>query len=124
MVLVMGTLVGLIITAILVVNNLRDIQTDQRAGKRTLAVILGVRATKFEYSLLHACAYTMPIVIWICGLTNAFILFPLLSLPLAIALNRTIWKNPDGAVLNHTLAGTARLALIFSLALSIGLILS
>jgi 1,4-dihydroxy-2-naphthoate octaprenyltransferase len=124
MVLVMGTLVGLIITAILVVNNLRDIQTDQRAGKRTLAVILGVRATKFEYSLLHACAYIMPIVIWICGLTNAFILFPLLSLPLAIPLNRTIWKNPDGATLNQTLAGTARLALIFSLLLSIGLILS
>ncbi len=124
MVLVMGTIMGLMITAILVVNNLRDIRTDQRAGKRTLAVILGARATKFEYSLLHAGAYVLPIVIWLYGPINAFILLPLLSLPWTIPLNRTIWKNNDGAALNRTLAGTARLALVFSLLLSLGLILS
>ena len=59
MVVCMGIIVGLMITAILVVNNLRDIQTDRRAGKRTLAVLLGSRATKFEYSLLHIGTHVM-----------------------------------------------------------------
>jgi 1,4-dihydroxy-2-naphthoate octaprenyltransferase len=94
MVLVMGIIVGLMITSILVVNNLRDIETDQRAGKRTLAVIIGVRATRVEYSLLHAVAYILPIAIWLGDLAEGFILFPPLSLTLAIPLNRTIWKFP------------------------------
>ena len=121
--LLMGSMVGLMITAILVVNNLRDIQTDQRAGKRTLAVILGAHGTKLEYSLLHAGAYLISIIIWLSDLATGFILSPLLSLPWAISLNRTIWSNPSGAILNQALAGTARLALLFSLLLSIGLIL-
>jgi 1,4-dihydroxy-2-naphthoate octaprenyltransferase len=124
MVPVMGSMLGLMITAVLVVNNLRDIQTDQRAGKRTLAVILGARGTQLEYSLLHATAYFLPIIIWLSDLATGYILFPLLSLPLAFPLNRSIWQNPDGAILNQTLAGTARLALLFSLLLSIGLIVS
>ena len=122
--LLMGVIVGLMITAILVVNNLRDIQTDRRAGKHTLAVTIGERGTKIEYSLLQACAYVLPIVIWQSELANGFILLPLLSLPLAIALNRTIWKNPSGEILNQALARTVRLALVFSLLLSIGLIFS
>ena len=124
MVVLMGIMVGLMITAILVVNNLRDIQTDQRAGKRTLAVMMGSRATKFEYSLLHTGAYVMPIFIWLFSPINSVILLPLLSLPLAIRLNRTIWVKPIGNQLNQTLAGTAQLALIFSLLLSLSLILS
>ena len=124
MTLLMGIIVGLMITAILVVNNLRDIQTDQRAGKRTLAVIIGIRATKLEYSLLHASAYLLPIIIWLGDMAAGFILVPLLSLPLAVPLNRTIWKISVGDELNRALAGTARLALVFSLLLSLGLILS
>ena len=120
MVPVMGSMVGLMITAILVVNNLRDIETDQRVGKRTLAVVVGIRATKLEYSLLHASAYILPAAFWVFDLVNVFILLPLLTLPWAIQLNRTIWNNPDGAMLNQTLAGTARLALIFSLLFSMG----
>ena len=122
--LLMGVIVGLMITAILVVNNLRDIQTDRRAGKHTLAVTIGERGTRIEYSLLQACAYVLPIVIWQSELTNGFILLPLLSLPLAVALNRTIWKNPSGEILNQALARSVRLALVFSLLLSIGLVLS
>jgi len=124
MTLLMGIIVGLMITAILVVNNLRDMQTDQRAGKRTLAVIIGIRATKLEYSLLHASAYLLPIIIWLGDMAAGFILVPLLSLPLAVPLNRTIWKISVGDELNRALAGTARLALVFSLLLSLGLILS
>ena len=124
MVVLMGSIVGFLITAILVVNNLRDIETDRKSGKRTLAVFIGIRATKQEYSLLHASAYILPITIWFGDLAEGFILLPLLSLPLAIPLNRSIWKISEGALLNQTLAGTARLALIFSLLLSVGLILS
>ena len=119
--LLMGVIVGLMITAILVVNNLRDIQTDRRAGKHTLAVTFGERGTKIEYSLLQVCGYMLPIVIWQTELATGFILLPLLSLPLAIALNRTIWKNPSGEILNQALARTVQLALVFSLLLSIGL---
>ena len=124
MTVLMGAIVGLMITSILVVNNLRDIQTDRRAGKKTLAVTIGTRGTKIEYGLLHACSYVMPVIIWQSGLTNGFALLPLLSLPFAIALNRSIWMKSSGAILNQTLARTARLALVFSLLLSIGLILS
>jgi 1,4-dihydroxy-2-naphthoate octaprenyltransferase len=121
---VMGSIVGLIISAILVVNNLRDIQTDRRAGKRTLAVILGERATKFEYTLLQACAYALPIIVWFFEFANAWVLLPVLTIPLAIALNRSVWKSSGGSALNLTLAKTAALALVFSVLLSVGLILS
>jgi len=122
MTLLMGIIVGLMITAILVVNNLRDIQTDQQAGKRTMAVLIGTRATKLEYSLLHAGAYLLPVIIWLADMAAGFILVPLLSLPLAVPLNRTVWQISAGDELNRALAGTARLALVFSLLLSIGLI--
>lgn len=124
MVPVMGAMVGLMITAILVVNNLRDIETDRRAGKQTLAVVLGARGTQFEYSLLLSSAYLMPVIIWLRDPKVGAILLPLLSLPWALPLNRIIWQNPAGAILNQALAGTARLALLFSLLLSVGLILS
>jgi 1,4-dihydroxy-2-naphthoate octaprenyltransferase len=123
MVICMGTMVGLMITAVLVVNNLRDIQTDQRAGKRTLAVILGARATKLEYTLLHAGAYMFPIVLWLFDLGSGWVLLPELTMPFAIDLNRKVWKDSAEASLNQTLAATAKLALIFSLLLSIGLLL-
>ena len=54
---------GALITAILVVNNLRDIPTDTAAGKRTLAVVLGARATQREYALLLAVAYLVPVAL-------------------------------------------------------------
>jgi 1,4-dihydroxy-2-naphthoate octaprenyltransferase len=120
----MGCIVGLMISAILVVNNLRDIHTDRRAGKRTLAVILGKRASKIEYTLLHACAYVLPIIIWLLNFAGAWILLPVLTIPLAVALGRGVWKSSGGTELNLTLAKTAALALVFSLLLSVGLILS
>ena len=55
---------GCLVTAILVVNNLRDIDTDRVAGKRTLAVRIGRGATRWEYTALIAVAYAMPVVMW------------------------------------------------------------
>ena len=124
MVVCMGVIVGFMITAILVVNNLRDIQTDQRAGKRTLAVVFGERATKLEYTLLLACAYVLPAILWLMSMSSGWVLLPGLTAPFAIALNRKIWKDPGGSGLNQALAATAQLALFYSILISVGVILS
>ena len=120
----MGVIEGLLITAILVVNNLRDIQSDRQTGKRTLAVIIGNRGSRIEYVLLLVGAYAIPIILWLSGRMSAWVLLPLISMPTALSLVRLIWKNPGDPILNQALAKTAKLALVYSLLLSIGLILS
>jgi len=122
--LALGADVGLLITAILVVNNLRDMETDRAAGKRTLAVIIGERASRMEYILLVAGAYTVPIIMAAVGVFCAWVLLPLLSAPLAWRQIRTIRHSSGGPALNRLLAATARLALVFSLLLSIALVLN
>jgi 1,4-dihydroxy-2-naphthoate octaprenyltransferase len=121
-VVLIGADIGLLITAILVVNNLRDIASDSRTGKRTLAVRLGAGGTKLEFSLLLAGAYCGPLLFWICGIFSVWVLLPFVSAPLAWRLIRNIRRTPDGPRLNHTLASTAKLAFIFSLLLAIGII--
>ena len=115
--------IGFLITAILVVNNLRDILTDRRAGKNTLAVRIGERGAKIEFVLLLAGAYAAPVILFIVGKVSIFVLLPLVSLPMAISLSRTVCQK-EGRVLNQGLAGTARLSLAFSLLFSIGLVFS
>ena len=124
MVLLMGVVVGLMITAILVVNNLRDIKTDRNTGKRTLAVIIGKQKTQWEYAFLLAGAYAVPAFVWIFGFASAWLLLPLATLPLAYWQVRLIRQPSDGPTLNDLLAKTAKLAFIYSVLLSIGLILS
>jgi len=124
MVWLMGAIEGLLITPILVVNNLRDIETDRHSGKRTLAVIIGDRASKLEYLLLLAIAYAIPIILWLSGHGSAWLILPLFSLPLAVSQMRFIWKSAGGSMLNQALANTAQLALVYSLLLSAGLILA
>jgi 1,4-dihydroxy-2-naphthoate octaprenyltransferase len=115
--------VGVLTTAILVVNNLRDIDTDSRTGKRTLAVMVGPKATRLEYVLLLAVAYAVPLSLWLAGLTSAWVLLPCLTIPQAWHLVRTIYQSTAGPRLNKALAGTANLDLVFSLLLAIGLVL-
>lgn len=122
-VVVVGADVGLLITAILVVNNLRDIPTDSKSGKRTLAVRLGTRGTKLEFSFLLASAYGGLLLFWISGLFPIQVLMPFVSAPLAWRLIRIIQRTTGGPMLNHTLASTAKLAFLFSLLLAIGIIL-
>ncbi len=114
---------GLLITAILVVNNLRDIDTDRRANKRTLAVRLGRRGTQIEYALLLLLAYLTPLWLWLGMDKVAWILLPWLTLPLAVPLLRAVFTI-QGKVLNGTLAGTARLSLLYSILLAAGLLLA
>jgi 1,4-dihydroxy-2-naphthoate octaprenyltransferase len=124
MVLLMGVIEGLLITAILVVNNLRDIHTDRQTGKRTLAVMIGERASRIEYLLLLGTAYAIPFILWLGGRSSAWVILPIVSLPPALSLMRRVWSGSGGAILNQALANTARLSLLYSLLLSIGLILS
>jgi len=113
--------VGALATAILVVNNLRDIDQDREAGKRTLAVRLGRTGVRGEWVGLVAIAYAIPFVLlWVFN-TSPWVLLTLLSLPRAISLGRTIRTSEDGATLNAALAGTAQLGFLYSLLLAIGL---
>ena len=113
---------GLLITAILVVNNLRDIDTDRGAGKKTLTVRLGVTGTRLEYSFCIFGAYVVPLCMWIVGMESAWISLVLLSSPLALSLVRKIWHE-RGRDLNTALAMTGQLALLYSLLFSAGVIL-
>ncbi|MEA2351462.1 MAG: 1,4-dihydroxy-2-naphthoate polyprenyltransferase [Thermoleophilaceae bacterium] len=116
--------VGLLASAILVVNNVRDVDTDRRAGKRTLAVRLGRLTARRLYAVMLLLAFLVPIVVWAAGGLSATILLALLALPLAPPLVRTVGTHTDGASLNGALAGTGRLLAVFSLLLSAGILLS
>ncbi len=113
--------IGMLITAILVVNNFRDIDTDRRGNKRTLAVILGKKMMIAEYCFLLFTAYLVPVVLVIVSDVSSFILLVLITLPLSVPLIRDMAGRAGGKDLNRTLAGTARLSLLFSLFLSIGI---
>jgi 1,4-dihydroxy-2-naphthoate octaprenyltransferase len=119
----MAVPVGLMITAILVVNNLRDIPTDLKTGKNTLAVKLGARATRIAYVCLLAGAYSIPVALWIFSLISGWIMLPLISIPMAMPIIRIIYIS-NGPALNRALSMTANLSLVFSLLLSMGLSLS
>lgn len=121
--LIVAVIEGFLITAILVVNNLRDIETDSKTGKRTLAVILGRKGAQLEYALLLIVSYLLLPVLWLSGLTAVWVLLPILTLPMGWALSRDIRSETAGPALNRALAGTARLTLLFSILLSVGILL-
>jgi 1,4-dihydroxy-2-naphthoate octaprenyltransferase len=113
---------GCLVTSILVVNNLRDIDTDRVAGKHTLAVRIGRGATRWEYMALIAVAYAMPVVMWWSGLSEPWPLLAWTTAPLAIHLVRQVW-GVEGRGLNPVLGGTARLCLLFAVTLGAGVAL-
>jgi 1,4-dihydroxy-2-naphthoate octaprenyltransferase len=110
---------GMLATAILVVNNLRDRHTDARVGKRTLAVRFGPRFARWEYTLLVVGAYGCIATAVLLDLAPMTWLAAMLTLPLAVSEVRAIWHT-DGEALNPRLGGAARLELFFGLALSVG----
>ena len=116
--------VGLLVSSILVVNNLRDIETDRRAGKRTLAVRIGRTRTRRLFALMIAIAFVSPIVIWLAGGLSAWLLLALVSAPLAPPLMRTVGTRTDGPALNGALADSGRLVAVFSMLLAAGVLLS
>ncbi|HEY8485952.1 MAG TPA: 1,4-dihydroxy-2-naphthoate polyprenyltransferase [Limnochordales bacterium] len=120
--LVAGAAVGCTVTAILVVNNLRDLEQDRASGKRTLAVRLGVRGTRVEYVVLVAAAYGLWAALWRMGELGPAFWLPLLSLPWAADTVRQVFTQ-QGRALNATLKGTSRLHLAFSALLALSFVL-
>jgi len=113
---------GLIITAILVVNNLRDLENDRKAGKHTLAVMFGEQFAKAEYLTCIFAAYLiLPVAAWF-GLIPWLSLIAWASLPIAFRAARTVFTQ-KGRPLNAALAGTGQAAFMFSLLFWVGLAL-
>ena len=122
--LLVGAGVGALATAILVVNNLRDRDTDLRAGKHTLATLVGVRGTRFQYLLLLFLAWHVPPVgvalygwsSWTFLAVAGLVFYGLMPLRRVVAF-------PDPRELNPALAGTARLTGLYGALLAIGLMM-
>jgi 1,4-dihydroxy-2-naphthoate octaprenyltransferase len=116
--------VGLLASAILVVNNIRDIDTDRRAGKRTLAVRLGRARTRTLYAAMLAGAFLSAPLPWVFGSMTAWLFVTWLVLPLAAGVLRTVRTRTDGPALNGALARTGLLQLAFCLLYAAGIIAS
>jgi 1,4-dihydroxy-2-naphthoate polyprenyltransferase len=101
--------VAALVTAILVVNNLRDLEADRRGGKRTFATLIGDRATRIEYAALVALAYAAIIAAVALGGLPAAALASLVTLPQAASLCRRMSGETDPMALTRTLRDTARL---------------
>jgi 1,4-dihydroxy-2-naphthoate octaprenyltransferase len=116
--------VGLLASAILVVNNVRDIDTDRRAGKRTLAVRLGRRRTRVLYTAMLAIAFACAPVPWLVGSMSAWLVAPWAAIPLAVSVAQVVRTRVDGPSLNGALARTGMLQLVFCLLFSAGILAS
>ena len=116
--------VGLLASAVLVVNNVRDLETDRRAGKRTLAVRLGRERTRGLYAAMVYGAFLLTPITWLFGPLDPWLLLPWLAIPLAAPIVRTVRSRTDGPSLNEALASTGQLELLFCILLSAGILLS
>ena len=115
--------VGCLVTAILVANNLRDIDTDRSAGKRTLAVVLGERATRLEYVLLVVIAFGAILVFAATGVLPRWTAIALAALALAAPLCRVVLAGTSGVALIAVLKRTAMLHLAVGVLLAIGAVI-
>jgi 1,4-dihydroxy-2-naphthoate octaprenyltransferase len=113
--------VGCLSTAILVVNNVRDAETDAQVGKRTLAVRFGRGFGVLEYKGLLLTAYAVPLLLMLALDLGPWALLPWLTLPLASKVARRV-ESETGSMLNGALAETARLLLAFGALLALGIL--
>jgi 1,4-dihydroxy-2-naphthoate octaprenyltransferase len=116
--------VGLLASAILVVNNVRDLETDRRAGKRTLAVRLGRERTRILYVAMLAGAFIVAPLPWPLGSMECWLLLPWVAIPLALAVTKVVRSRVDGPSLNGALAKTGALQLAFCVLYSAGILAS
>ncbi|MEX0684896.1 MAG: 1,4-dihydroxy-2-naphthoate polyprenyltransferase [Balneolales bacterium] len=115
--------VGALCTNILVVNNLRDSETDAVANKRTLGVMFGDNVLRWEYTLMLVIAFSIPPHFYFREDYNMLIFLPFLSLPSAAYLLIDIWKQKDKTRLNKTLEYTAQFMILFGLLFVFGITL-
>lgn len=110
-------------TAILVVNNVRDIETDAAAGKQTLAVLLGYTLSRVEFVVLLGIAYAVPPVLWFEFGYAPTVLLPIVTVPLAVDLTETMLTRTDGDALNPALERAGQLLALFAVLFAAGLAL-
>ena len=122
--LVLAVPVGLLASAILVVNNVRDLETDRRAGKRTLAVRLGRERARALFVGMVVLAFVTGPLPWILGSLSPWLFLSWLAIPLAVPVIGVVRTRTDGPSLNGALAATGRLQLVFCVLLSAGLLAS
>jgi 1,4-dihydroxy-2-naphthoate octaprenyltransferase len=122
-VIISGLAPGMFSMAILTVNNLRDIDSDARAGKRTLPVRWGRTFARVEYLALIILASVVPLALTLRTNNHYYSLGALLVIPAALTSIRTVFTSVDGPALNNTLANTGRLLLLYSVIFSLGWIL-
>lgn len=114
----LGIPIGMLVTAILVVNNLRDMETDARAGKRTLAVIMGSEGTRRLYTVLVLGSFALIGLFGITGWTPRITALAALAAPVAGRLVRAVYRETGGA-LNQILRSTARIHLVTGVMLAL-----
>ena len=119
-VLLAGLAPGLISTAILTINNLRDIHTDKQAGKKTLAVRFGKRFAQLEYLFSIFAAFLLPFLLIYLTNKNYLSILVLIALAPAVPGIRMVLSGTGGRPLNKVLADTGKLLFIYSLIFSIG----
>ncbi len=123
-VLVAGLAPGLLSSAILVVNNLRDRHTDIHAGKNTLAVRFGATFARVEYLLfVVAASLLIPLILWQGAAFSPWILVAVATLFPALVLTRRVFSE-EGRILNKRLAQTGMLTVLFGALFCLGALLS
>ena len=114
--------VGFLITAILVANNIRDIDTDSTAGKRTLAVMIGRPASRVLYAGLLWGAFGLTAVFAVTGLVPGGAALTLLAAPLTVPLVRRVHREEAGPALIGALKGTSRLQALYGALAALGIV--
>jgi 1,4-dihydroxy-2-naphthoate polyprenyltransferase len=122
-VVVAGLAPGLFAVALIAVNNLRDIDSDRQAGKRTLAVLLGPRFARAEYLAVVTGAVLIPVLLYLVSRQHPWTLLTLATLALAVPAFRGVLTRRDGPALNRCLALTGQMELAFSVLYAVGLVL-
>ncbi len=115
--------VGALCTNILVINNLRDVEQDAKVGKRTLGVLFGDTALKWEYSLMLLLAFAIPPHFYFQLGYSIWIMLPFILSPLAFIHANKVWKESHKPNLNKVLEQTAQFMALFGLLFSVGIIL-
>ncbi len=118
----LGVVMGMLSTAILVVNNLRDLDTDRLSGKKTLAVQLGKTFSKIQYSTLILIPFLLPLYIWWNDENELSLIITIFALPIAFHLIKQVYSL-TGKDLNCVLSRTARFLFIYTILFSAGLVL-
>ena len=118
-----GCSMGFLASAILVLNNLRDIETDEAAGKRTLATLIGRQRTRYLLAVLTAAAFAIPIVVFMTHLAPVTVMAVHFAIPIAALPVRTAFATTSPPVLVAALKRMAVAELAFALLLTMGLII-